>query len=53
MGSVSFGAGALASLLAGVLHDGTAKPMAAVMLIALVSSAACLHGLALPKPGRS
>ena len=49
MGSVSFGAGALASLLAGVLHDGSAKPMAAVMLIALLASAACLHGLALPR----
>ena len=49
MGSVSFGAGALASLLAGVLHDGTAKPMAAVMLIALIGSAVCLHGLALPR----
>jgi DHA1 family bicyclomycin/chloramphenicol resistance-like MFS transporter len=49
MGTVSFGAGALASLLAGVLHDGTPKPMAAVMVVALAGSAACLHGLALPR----
>ena len=49
MGSVSFAAGALASLLAGVLHDGTPRPMAAVMIVALIGSAACLHGLALPK----
>ena len=49
MGTVSFGAGALASLLAGVLHDGSPKPIAAVMIVALIGSAACLHGLALPK----
>jgi DHA1 family bicyclomycin/chloramphenicol resistance-like MFS transporter len=49
MGTVSFGAGALASLLGGVLHDGTPKPIAAVMLVALIGSAAFLHGLALPK----
>ncbi|MBI1198416.1 MAG: Bcr/CflA family efflux MFS transporter [Phenylobacterium sp.] len=49
MGMMSFGAGALASMLAGVLHDGTPRPMAAVMFIALAGSAACLHGLALPK----
>jgi DHA1 family bicyclomycin/chloramphenicol resistance-like MFS transporter len=49
MGTVSFGAGALASLLGGVLHDGTPKPIAAVMLVALIGSAAFLHGMALPK----
>jgi DHA1 family bicyclomycin/chloramphenicol resistance-like MFS transporter len=50
MGAVSFGMGALASALAGVLHDGTPRPMAAVMLAALAASAAALHLLALPKP---
>jgi DHA1 family bicyclomycin/chloramphenicol resistance-like MFS transporter len=50
MGSVSFGMGALASALAAVLHDGTPRPMAAVMLAALAASAAALHLLALPKP---
>jgi DHA1 family bicyclomycin/chloramphenicol resistance-like MFS transporter len=49
MGAVSFGAGALASAAAGVLHDGTPRPMAAVMMVALVGSALCLHLLALPK----
>jgi DHA1 family bicyclomycin/chloramphenicol resistance-like MFS transporter len=48
MGAVSFGTGALASAAAGVLHDGTPRPMAVVMLLALVGSAACLHLLALP-----
>jgi MFS transporter, DHA1 family, multidrug resistance protein len=53
MGAVSFGTGAVASAAAGVLHDGTPRPMAVVMLVALVGSVACLHLLALPKhPGK-
>jgi len=47
LGTVSFGMGAIASNLAGVLHDGTARPMAAVMLTALAGSAASIHFLAL------
>jgi DHA1 family bicyclomycin/chloramphenicol resistance-like MFS transporter len=49
MGAVSFGTGALASAAAGVLHDGTPRPMAIVMVVALAGSALCLHFLALPK----
>jgi DHA1 family bicyclomycin/chloramphenicol resistance-like MFS transporter len=49
MGAVSFGTGAVASAAAGVLHDGTPRPMAVVMLAALVGSGLCLHLLALPK----
>ena len=49
MGAVSFGTGALASAAAGVLHDGTPRPMALVMVAALAGSALCLHLLALPK----
>jgi DHA1 family bicyclomycin/chloramphenicol resistance-like MFS transporter len=49
MGAVSFGTGALASAAAGVLHDGTPRPMAIVMVLALAGSALCLHLLALPK----
>jgi DHA1 family bicyclomycin/chloramphenicol resistance-like MFS transporter len=49
MGAVSFGTGAVASAAAGVLHDGTPRPMALVMMVALVGSALCLHLLALPK----
>jgi MFS transporter, DHA1 family, multidrug resistance protein len=49
LGAVSFGMGALASNLAGILHDGTPRPMALVMLLALAGSAASLHLLALPK----
>jgi DHA1 family bicyclomycin/chloramphenicol resistance-like MFS transporter len=51
MGAVSFGTGAVASAAAGVLHDGTPRPMALVMFAALVGSALCLHLLALPKRG--
>ena len=49
MGAVSFGTGALASAAAGVLHDGSPRPMALVMLAAIAGSALCLHLLALPK----
>lgn len=49
MGTVSFAAGSLASMLGGVLHDGTPKPMAGVMVVALAGSAAFLHAMALPK----
>lgn len=49
MGAVSFGTGAVASAAAGVLHDGTPRPMALVMLAALAGSALCLRLLALPK----
>jgi DHA1 family bicyclomycin/chloramphenicol resistance-like MFS transporter len=49
MGAVSFGTGAVASAAAGVLHDGTPRPMALVMFAALVGSALCLRFLALPK----
>jgi DHA1 family bicyclomycin/chloramphenicol resistance-like MFS transporter len=49
MGGVSFGAGALASAATGILHDGTPRPMAVVMLVALVGSALTLRLMALPK----
>ncbi|WP_296595260.1 multidrug effflux MFS transporter [Phenylobacterium sp.] len=49
IGAASFAAGALASSLAGVFHDGTARPMALVMLAALVGSAVSLRTLALPR----
>jgi len=51
LGGVSFGTGAAASALAGVLHDGTPRPMALVMLAALVGSALALRFLALPSGG--
>jgi len=47
MGGASFGVGALAAALAGVLHDGTPRPMAIVMMLALAGSAASLRFLAL------
>jgi DHA1 family bicyclomycin/chloramphenicol resistance-like MFS transporter len=48
MGSASFGAGALASWVGGVLHDGTARPVAAVMFACLVGSSLAIFFLALP-----
>lgn len=47
LGGLSFATGAVASSLAGALHDGTPRPMALIMLTAIIGSAAALHGLAL------
>jgi DHA1 family bicyclomycin/chloramphenicol resistance-like MFS transporter len=46
-GGLSFGAGAVASALGGLLHNGTPTPMAAVMLACLVGSGLSLRLLAL------
>jgi DHA1 family bicyclomycin/chloramphenicol resistance-like MFS transporter len=46
MGGVAFATGAIASSVAGVFHDGTPRPMAATMLIALLGSALALRALA-------
>lgn len=48
MGAVSFATGALASSATGLFHDGTPRPMAAAMFVALVGSALALRFLALP-----
>jgi MFS transporter, DHA1 family, multidrug resistance protein len=48
MGSASFGSGALASWVGGLLHDGTARPVAAVMFACLVGSSSAIFFLALP-----
>ncbi len=49
LGGLSFGAGALASSLTGLFHDGTPRPMALVMFLALGGSMLALRWLALPK----
>lgn len=46
-GSFSFGAGALAAMLAGALSDGTARPMALVILVSTLGCAVSLRKLAL------
>jgi DHA1 family bicyclomycin/chloramphenicol resistance-like MFS transporter len=48
MGGLSFGAGAVAAWAGGLLHDGTARPMAGVMLLCLVGSSLALYALAFP-----
>lgn len=53
MGGASFGVGALAASLSGAFHDGTPRPMAVVMALAVVGSALALRTLALPKPAQS
>jgi DHA1 family bicyclomycin/chloramphenicol resistance-like MFS transporter len=52
MGGISFGAGALASWAGGLLHDGTPRPVAAVMFACLVGSSLAIFGLAVPKDRR-
>ena len=49
IGSGSFAVGALAATVAAAFHDGTPRPMAVVMAVALAGTAAALHGLALPR----
>jgi DHA1 family bicyclomycin/chloramphenicol resistance-like MFS transporter len=46
MGAMSFATGAVAAWAAGVLYDGTARPMASVMLAAAAGSALSLRALA-------
>ena len=48
-GAASFAAGAVAASVAAALHDGTARPMALIMLVAMAGSAIALHMLALPR----
>ncbi|MGR4863752.1 multidrug effflux MFS transporter [Caulobacter sp. LARHSG274] len=52
MGGASFAAGALASWAGGLLHDGTPRPVAAVMFVCLVGSSLAIFGLAVPKDRR-
>jgi DHA1 family bicyclomycin/chloramphenicol resistance-like MFS transporter len=52
MGGASFSAGALASWVGGLLHDGSARPVAAVMFACLVGSSVAIFGLAVPKSVR-
>lgn len=53
LGAASFGCGALASSLAGLFHDGTARPMALVMLACMTGSVASLRLLALPRKAQA
>ncbi len=49
MGAASFATGAIASSATGAFHDGTPRPMAAAMFVALAGSALALRFLALPR----
>ena len=53
MGGASFAAGALASWIGGLLHDGTARPVAAVMFACLIGSSLAIFLLAVPKDQRT
>lgn len=49
MGSASFGSGAVAAWISGLLHDGSPRPMAGVMFVCLVGSALAIFLIALPR----
>jgi DHA1 family bicyclomycin/chloramphenicol resistance-like MFS transporter len=49
MGGVNFGIGAVASAIGAALHDGTARPLAANICVAMLVAAAAYHGLARPR----
>jgi DHA1 family bicyclomycin/chloramphenicol resistance-like MFS transporter len=47
-GASTFAVGSAISALAGYLHDGTARPLAALVLAMILASSAALYGLAKP-----
>ena len=51
MGAASFGSGAIAAWISGLLHDGTARPMAGVMFACLIGSSLAIFLIALPEGG--
>ncbi len=48
MGASTFAVGAAMTVLVGATHDGTAKPLATIILVAIVLSTIALYGLARP-----
>jgi DHA1 family bicyclomycin/chloramphenicol resistance-like MFS transporter len=47
-GSLTFAMGTAVSSIAGYLHDGTARPLAGIILLMILASSAALYGLAKP-----
>jgi DHA1 family bicyclomycin/chloramphenicol resistance-like MFS transporter len=52
-GFSTFATGAAISALAGFLQDGTARPLAALILVMILASSAALYGLAKPTPAHA
>jgi DHA1 family bicyclomycin/chloramphenicol resistance-like MFS transporter len=50
VGGSTFAMGAVVSGMAGYLHDGTARPLAGLVLAMILASSAALYGLAKPTP---
>jgi DHA1 family bicyclomycin/chloramphenicol resistance-like MFS transporter len=50
VGGSTFAMGAVVSAMAGYLHDGTARPLAGLVLAMILASSAALYGLAKPTP---
>ena len=47
-GATTFATGAAVSSVAGYQHDGTARPLAGLILVMILASSAALYGLAKP-----
>jgi DHA1 family bicyclomycin/chloramphenicol resistance-like MFS transporter len=52
-GSTTFAMGTAVSAVAGYLHDGTARPLAVLVLVMILASSAALYGLAKPTLARA
>jgi DHA1 family bicyclomycin/chloramphenicol resistance-like MFS transporter len=53
MGAATFAVGAAMSVVTGFFHDGTPRPLAAIILAAILLSSAALYGLARPYTART
>ena len=52
-GASTFAMGTVVSALGGYLHDGTARPLAVLILVMIAASSAALYGLARPSPAHA
>ena len=52
VGASTFAMGTVVSGVAGYLHDGTARPLAGLILAMILASSAALYGLARPAPAQ-
>ena len=52
MGGASFGFGALIAWIGGLLHDGSARPLASTMVVCLIGSSLAIFLLAVPRAER-
>ena len=52
LGGATFGCGAIVSVITGLFHDGTPRPLAIIILVCMLASTASLFGVARPTSAR-